>query len=228
MFITISDAAKGKPFSLQEPLTQCSKIAVHKIDMWIGYYNIYEDQTCRWALDGQEESQILIVESGLYNFTELVEHLAFDGLSITDNRTKGLVEISIPAGVHLWLSEPIRYLLGINETGWLRGDYIGDRPPEFTPKRLLISLKQISTSENFKNNNQLLQPSQLLHSIPLSAEEFGSFLTIKVDTPQFKQLQNNVHELDFDFKVEWSNGVKQKLDNHGQPIDFVLTIKKYT
>ena len=95
----------------------------------------------------------------------------------------------------------------------LSGDYIGDRPPEFTPKRLLIFLKQLSTSENYENNNQLLQPSQLLYSLPLSAEEFGSFHTIKVDIPQFKQLQNNVHELDFDFKVEWSNGVKLCINN---------------
>ena len=226
MFITISDAAKGKPFSLQEPLTQCSQIAIHRIDMWVGYYNIYEDQTCRWALEGEEESQVLIVESGLYNFTELVEHIAFDGLSITDNRTKGLVEISIPAGVHLWLSEPIRYLLGIDEPGWLTGDYIGDRPPEFTPKRLLIFLKQLSTTGNYENKNQLLQPSQLLHSIPLSAEEFGSFHTIKVDTPQFKQLENTVHELDFDLKVEWNNGVRHKLNNHGEPITLVLSIDK--
>ena len=82
-----------------------------------------------------------------------------EGLTITDNKSKGLVEISIPAGVHLWLPEPIKYLLGIAETGWLTGDYIGDRPPEFTPKRLLIFLKQLSTSENYENNNQLLQPS---------------------------------------------------------------------
>ena len=226
MYITISDAVKGKPFRLSEPLTPSSKIAIHRIDMWIGYYNIYEDQECRLARKDVEESQIITVESGLYNFTELVEHLAFDGLSITDNKTKGLVEISIPASVHLWLSEPIRYLLGIDEPGWLTGDYIGDRPPEFTPKRLLIFLKQLSTSENYENKNQLLQPSQLLHSIPLSAEEFGSFHTIKVDTPQFKQLENNVHELDFDLKVEWNNGVRHKLNNHGEPITLVLSIDR--
>ena len=52
MFITISDAAKGKPFSLQ-----CNKIAIHIIDMWIGYYNTYEDQTCRWAREDEQESQ---------------------------------------------------------------------------------------------------------------------------------------------------------------------------
>ena len=56
MFITISDA-KGKPFSLQEPLEHGNKIAIHIIDMWIGYCNIYEDQTCRWAREDEQESQ---------------------------------------------------------------------------------------------------------------------------------------------------------------------------
>jgi len=73
MFITITDCAKGKPFKLNSTVN--GKIAIHRIDMWVGYYNIYEDQKCYWVRNG-EESQHFTVESGLYNFEELVEQLA--------------------------------------------------------------------------------------------------------------------------------------------------------
>ena len=68
--ITINDVSKGKTFRLQDPLEQGNEIAIHRIDMWIGYYNIYEDQSCRWGREGEQESQEFAVESGLYNFTE--------------------------------------------------------------------------------------------------------------------------------------------------------------
>ena len=225
MFITILDAAKGKPFRLQEPLENTKMICIHRIDMWVGYYNVSIDQTCRWA-QGDEASQNFIIKSGLYNFDELVEQLiaVIAGLTITNDITKGLVEISIPAGIKLWLTDLIRYLLGIDEASWLTDVYEGDRISEFTPKRLLIYLKQLSTSKNYENNNQELQPSQLMCSIPLSAESLGSFHIIKFDNLQYKQLQNNIHELDFDFKIEWGNGFRNKLDNHGQPIDLTLEV----
>lgn len=224
MFLTITDAAKGKPFKFDSDLGDKHCIGIHRIDMWIGYYNIPEDQTCRWGRNGQQ-SREFIVEAGLYNFEELVKQLAVVGeLQITANKTTGLVEISVPPGFELWLSDQIKYLLGI-DADWLSGEYISDRMVEFTPKRLLIYLKQLSTTENYHNKNQRLQPSQLLCSIPLSAEPIGSFHTIKFDNPQFRQLQNNVHEIDLDFKLEWGNGVKVKLDNHGQPIDVLVEIR---
>jgi len=226
MFITITDIAKGKPFTLDSRLEGNElRIGIHRIDMWVGYYNIYENQTCRWAKNGQP-SQDFTVEAGLYNFEELVKQLAVvEGLTITADKTKGLAEVSVPPRFQLWLTEPIKYLLGIDETDWLTGVYVGDCVVEFTPKRLLIYLKQLSTTGNYHNNNQRLVPSQLLCSIPLSAEPIGSFHTIKFENPQFRQLQNNVHEIDLDINLEWGNGVRHKLDNHGQPIDILMEIK---
>ena len=227
MFIAINDASEGKAFTLPKPLEHNSKIAIHRIDMWTGYYNIHEDQRCGWSQNGAAALNFTI-DSGLYSFDELADKLAVtEGVTIADDRTKGLIEISIPAETQLWLTEPIRHLLGIDdEDGWFQsGGYIGDRPPAFTPKRLLIYLEQLSTTANFENKNQKIQPSQLLASIPLSGAAFGSFRTVTFNNPQFKVLQSNVHELDFNFKLDWGNGVRQKLDNHSLPLDLAVEIK---
>ncbi len=220
MFITISDTAKGKPFKLQVALD--GTIAIHRIDMWIGYYNINQDQTCRYVKNG--ESQNFTVKAGLYNFDTLVNALAaVDGIKISANKIQGLVEINLLNGIQVWLTEPIKNILGIDRL--TSGEYKSSRPPEFTPKRLLIYLKQLSTTENYESKNQQIRPSQLLVAIPLTANSFGALYTIKFDNPLFKKLQNSVYELDFDFKIQWSNGDQHKLDNHELPIDLMLEIK---
>ena len=81
----------------------------------------------------------------------------------------------IPAGYKVWLPEAIRYLLGLEDEYWLSaGQYEGDRAVEFSPKRLCIYLKQLSTSANFElSKSQHLEPSQLLGVIPISSKKFG-------------------------------------------------------
>ena len=134
----------------------------------------------------------------------------------------------IPAGYQVWLPVAIRYLLGLEDEDWLSaGEYEGDFPVEFSPKRLLIYLKQLSTSTNFELvKNQHLEPSQLLGIIPISSKKFGEYTTINVDNPLFENLNcSSINELDFDFKIERANGKRDKLDNHSQPIDLILEIK---
>ena len=61
----------------------------------------------------------------------------------------------------------------------------------FLPKRLLIYLKQLSTSKNFANfesNTQHLEPSQLLGVVPISSKYFGEYTTISLDNPLFRDL----------------------------------------
>ena len=71
------------------------------------------------------------------------------------------------------------------------GEYEGDRAVKFSPKRLLIYLKQLSTSANFElSKNQHLEPSQLLGVIPISSKKFGEYTTISFDNPLFKNLIN--------------------------------------
>ena len=96
----------------------------------------------------------------------------------------------------------------------------------FRLRDFLIYLKQLSTSANFESKNQRLEPSQLLGVIPISSKKFGEYTTVSFDNPLFKNLNcSSINELDFDFKIEWANGKRDKLDNHSQPIDLILEVK---
>ena len=233
MFLTITDASKGKPYTLQAPIDNSDgklTIGIRSISMWVGWYNIYEEQTWRWnkPAEGAVSTEIKL-EAGLYSFSELVEILTaeIEGLSIMVNRKNGVINMIIPDGYELWLTDPMRYVLGLDDTNWLSaGEYNGDRAVEFSPKRILVYLKQVSTTGNWESDNQQLKPSQLLGVIPTPTESFGESFTMSFENPHFKLLQSgSINELDFDFKVEWGNDVKHKLDNHSQPIDLVLEIK---
>ena len=237
MFITLRDVSKGKPLSLNKSIENCKQIGIRTIFMWVGWYNIYKEQSWRWALENSPNNSTEVkIQPGLYSFSDLVEILVsqVEGFTITVNRTNGLINMIIPAGYEIWLPEAIRYLLGLEDDdsiGWLTaGEYEGDHAVEFSPKRLLIYLKQLSTSTNFESKhlekNQLgLEPSQLLGAIPISSKSFGEYTTVSFDNPLFKDLNCNINELDFDFKIEWANGKRDKLDNHSQPIDLILEIK---
>ena len=230
MFLTLTDASRGKPYSLNQPIESCKQIGIRTIFMWVGWYNIYTEQTWRWAQEGERRNSTEVkIQPGLYSFSDLVQMLTgqVEGFTITVNRTNGLINMIIPAGYQVWLPEAIRYLLGLEDEDWLSaGEYEGDFPVEFSPKRLLIYLKQLSTSTNFESKNQRLEPSQLLGVIPISSKKFGEYTTISFDNPLFKNLNcSSINELDFDFKIEWANGKRDKLDNHSQPIDLILEVK---
>ena len=134
----------------------------------------------------------------------------------------------IPSDYTIYLTESISYLLGLEDEGWLEpGEYVGDRAVEFLPKRILIYLKQLSTTNNLVNERSTLCASQLLSVVPMCTKSFGESYVINVENPIFKQLSpGNISQIDLDFKVQWGNGVKHKLDNHDQPIDLVLEINK--
>ena len=86
-------------------------------------------------------------------------------------------------------------------------------------------LNQLSTTNNLQYSNNFIQGSWLLGSIDLSNAAFGEYFVTTYEKPIFNKLQNgSIHELDFDFKVEWENFSK-KLDNHNQPLDLVLEIR---
>ena len=231
MFLTLTDASRGKPYSLNQPLEGCRQIGIRTIFMWVGWYNIYTEQTWRWALENLPNNSTEVkIQPGLYSFSDLVQMLTgqVEGFTITVNRTNGLINMIIPAGYQVWLPEAIRYLLGLEDEDWLSaGEYEGDRAVEFSPKRLLVYFKQLSTSTNFEFKNQYLEPSQLLDVIPLSSKSFDEYIVINVDNPLFKNLNcSSINELDFDFKIEWANGKRDKLDNHFQPIDLILEIQQ--
>ena len=160
--------------------------------MWVEWYNICTEQTWRWALENSSNNSTEVkIQPGLYSFSDLVETLAgqVEGFTITVNRTNGLINMIIPAGYQVWLPEAILYLLGLEDEDWLSaGEYEGDRAVEFSPKRILIYLKQLSTSTNFESKKQHLEPSQLLGVIPISSKSFGEYIVINIDNPLFKNL----------------------------------------
>ena len=179
MFLTLTNASRGKPYSLNQPLEGCRQIGIRTVFMWVGWYNIYTEQTWRWALENSPNNSTEVkIQPGLYSFSDLVQMLTgqVEDFTITVNRTNGLINMIIPAGYQVWLPEAVRYLLGLEDGDWLSaGEYEGDFPVEFSPKRLLVCLKQLSTSTNFESKNQRLEPSQLLGVIPISSKSFGEY-----------------------------------------------------
>ena len=69
MRIRIDDVSKGT-FTLPESLDNREgtlKIGIKSIGCWVGFYNIYEEQRCRYGARGQDGTDF-IIKPGLYNF----------------------------------------------------------------------------------------------------------------------------------------------------------------
>ena len=137
MFITLRDVSKGKPYSLNQSIESCKQIGIRAVYMWVGWYNIYKEQSWRWAEETEPRNSTEVkIQPGLYSFSDLVQMLTgqVEGFTITVNRTNGLINMIIPAGYQVWLPEAIRYLLGLEDEDWLTaGEYEGDFPVEFSP-----------------------------------------------------------------------------------------------
>ena len=162
---------------------------------------------------------------GLYNFDLLTKEFTsqIDGLEIKVNKHDGKIDMTIPDKYQILFPDCVSEMLGLDDTGWLAaGKYISDQAIEFSPQRILVYLNQLSTTDNLQNSNNFIQGSRLLGSIDLSNAALGEYFVTTYEKPNFKKLQNgSIHELDFDFKVEWENFSK-KLDNHNQPLDLEL------
>ena len=228
--ITITDASKGKPYRLLEHIASDNpaRIGVKRISGRIGWYNISEDLEWRYAVSGQSPSEPIKIRSGLYNFDGLVKQFTdqIDGLNIEVNNYNGKIDMSIPDTYQIWFPDRVRSMLGLDDENWIAaGGYDGDRAIEFSPRRVLLYLKQLSTTGNLQSDNATLTTSQLLGFVNLSNGAFGDYFVTNYEKPSFKKLQaTDISELDFDFKIEWRDRT-EKLDNHSQPLDLVLEIK---
>ena len=229
MIVNIIDASKGKPYNLEEPIDNTLgkyKIGIKSLIIHVGWYNIQVDQTWSWK-SGTDVATEVTLPAGLYSFQDLVDHLTNEiaGFSITVNKTNGKIDMNIPDNHIVNLTDSIRYMLGLEDEGELSGSYEGDRAVEFLPKRLLIYLKQLSTTNNLVNKNQRLSASQLLTVTPIPSTSFGESYVINFENPVFKQLSTgSISQIDIDFKIQWGNGDERKLHNNDQPIDLILEI----
>lgn len=231
MRIRIDDITKGT-FTLPTPIDNSEgklKIGIRNIGYWVGFYNIYEKERCRWGRSGEEGTNFTI-EPGLYNFKEISRDLrkAVKGLNLVLNKTSGIIDLHLPDGVILWIPEAVKYMLGLDDEGWLQGVHEGDRPVEFLPAGgICIYLDEMSTTNNFstsKKNN--ITNSNLLGNIPMLSENFGQFFSVHYDNPTFVNLaEGEINQLDFSLKLQWRNGVQHKLDNHTMPISLEVEIK---
>ena len=232
MRIRIDDITKGT-FRLPTPIDNQDgtlKIGIKSIGCWVGFYNIYEEQTCRWGRPG-ESSEDFKIKPGLYNFKEISRVLRkkVEGSNLALNKITGLIDLTLPEGVDLWLSDAVKYMIGLDTdhddglNGWLRGSYDGDRPVEFLPAGgISIYLNELSTTNNFSNT----EISNFLGNIPMLSENFGQYFSIQYDNPLFLDLKvGQISQLDISLKLNWRNGVQHKLNNHSLPISLELEIK---
>ena len=119
MLITLTDVSRGKPYSLNQSIKSCKQIGIRTIFMLVGWYNIYKEQSWRWAReDTPNNSTEVKIQPGLYSFSDLAEILTcqVEGFTITVNRTNGLINMIIPASYQVCLPEAIRYLLGLEDS----------------------------------------------------------------------------------------------------------------
>ena len=237
MFITITNASKGKPHRLLEQVDGC-QIGIKSISGRVGWYNIKEELEWRYTYNpptpepGGTKVTVFpssnTIEPGLYNFDTLVETLTseIDGFEINANKNAGKISMTVPRLCEISLPDPIKKILGIDDEGVLtEGEYIGDHSVEFSPQRIEIYLRQLNTSKNLASrSNETLSGSQLLGLVPLSTAGFGEYFSMTYENPCMKALQHrDIHELDLDFKVVWRSHT-EKLDNHNQPLDLELIL----
>ena len=143
MFITITNKSKGKPHRLLEQVDGC-QIGIKSISGRVGWYNIKEELEWRYTYQGGQPSDPITIEPGLYNFDTLVETLTneIDGFEINVNKNTGKISMTIPVEYEIWLPDPVKKILGIDDEGVLtEGEYIGDHSVEFSPQRIEIYLR---------------------------------------------------------------------------------------
>ena len=118
MFITITNASKGKPHRLLEQVDGC-QIGINSISGRVGCYNIKEELEWRYTYQGPSDP--ITIEPGLYNFDTLVETFTseIDGFEINVNKNTGKISMTVPAEYEIWLPDPVKKILGIDDEGWL-------------------------------------------------------------------------------------------------------------
>ena len=151
------------------------QIGIKSISERVGWYNIKEELEWRYTFQGGQPSDPITIEPGLYNFDTLVETLTseIDGFEINVNKNTGKISMTVPAEYEIWLPDPIKKILGIDDEDWLStGEYIGDHSVEFSPQGIEIHLRQVISTENLASNrNGHLSASNLLGFIPLTMGE---------------------------------------------------------
>ena len=162
-------------------------IGLRSLNLWVGWYNI-SDETITYYEDNKAPKTVKLAP-GLYSFNMLANFIMIEapGVDVSASEPTGLVEIIIPKGLRLSLSEGLKNLLGIYDSNPLNPDtYVGDVPIDFmTIKDFNLHINQISTTNNVVDG----KPSTLLKSVPLSCEKLGTSIVREWPAPEYKKLQ---------------------------------------
>ena len=116
------------------------------------------------------------------------------------------------------LTDNLRRILGIDESGWIGGEYEGDRPVNcITHKWFHIYLDQLSTTSNLVDG----APSTLLAIVPAASD--GGIVDINPHYPMYKKMEvGHIHQLTLHVLDE--NGTI--VQNRESPITAVLEIRE--
>ena len=226
MFHILTNVQNGESKSLLEPIDNRRnnlRVGLRSITYTVGWFNVGENQEFRYRVSN--DIQIKQIPPGLYGITDLQELLHdFTNKTIVldANRANGLVYLTVPEGVEILFTDQLLSRLGLDDGlngEWLTsGEYLGDRPVNFTNvKNLYVHLEQINSSSNFVDG----APSNLPTTIGVSGYKFGDIQTFRVPSTEFKRLQNGtIDELKTTIKDINNNKINTSL-----PISVTLEIK---
>ena len=231
MFVTLTQLQKGEASVLQTVIDNtCGKlnVALRGFHYEVGYRNVSSSSGILWRpdVDVTDDSpnnrpQKIPVPAGLYTI-ERLSHFVMEeipGLTLNMNKaTDGLIKLNIPeSSGMIKLTGDLRRILGIDERGWIDGQYEGDKPAKFIAHRWFhIYLDQLSTTSNLVDG----APSTLLATVPVAA---GGVVDINPHYPMYNKLEvGHIHQLNL--RVLDENGTI--VQNRERPITAVLEIRE--
>ena len=226
MFQTLTNVQRGESVPLQQYIDNCSGdllVGLRSITYTVGWFNIGVRESVSWRNGGgpPEKSDFT---PGLYSFETLFENMIQTGILLTVSQVNGLIKLTVNLGWEIQLTDGLLTLLELDDGfggKWLgEGTYIGDRPVNFTPTKVLhVHLEQLNTTTNIVDG----APSQVLTTIPIQCHSFGDINAVRIEHPEYKHLRNgSVGEL----KVMVRDKLGVVIDNHDLPISLILEIKK--
>ena len=139
MFVTLTQLQKGEASVLQTVIDNtCGKfdVALRGFHYEVGYRNVSSSAGILWrAADHvdppQDSPQRIRVPAGLYTIERLSHFIMEEipGLTLKMNEATGLIKLNIPeSSGMIKLTGDLRRILGIDERGWIDGEYEGDKP----------------------------------------------------------------------------------------------------
>ena len=224
MFVTLTQLQKGEVSVLQTVIDNtCGKlnVALRGFHYEVGYRNVSSSAGILWrpdvdpTNDSPNDRPLKIpVPAGLYT----IERLSHFLMEEIPGLTLKMIKLNIPeSSGMIKLTGDLRRILGIDERGWIDGEYEGDKPAKFIAHKWFhIYLDQLSTTSNLVYG----APSTLLAIVPFAA---GGIVDINPYYPMYKKLEvGHIHQLNL--RVLDENGTI--VQNRERPITAVLEIRE--